>query len=457
MERLNIEECEALNLSYQLCLYGYLFPATESKHLFVKDDSTFYRFQSPYYWPMQHKPPDNVEYAIYLVKRVLRNKPKHALEEYELEALNNLQKNLKGKWEFINMQAEEQLRLVKENKRRTDKQVTDSQERAYWRVHRPPPGQFSPLEPCPIPSRNKPRKVTIDYVEREIRLLKNSLTRTRMKMSQACESLVQYYETYAEFDPLMTPVQPSNPWVSEDTTFWQYNAPYVDVYSEKRVKKWAISIEDCVTDPTGLQEFTTYLKKEYSHENIRFWLSVNDLRRSAQSQIARNVKDIYEEFLKPGAPCEINIDGKTMELVQQGLKNPSRFAFDVAAEHIYTLLLKKDCYPRFVRSEHYKTLLANAVQPSSKKRFFNFGGVAKKKGSTSQAPNTSLLGQGTSQAGIGVVASLSRRRGSDRSLTGSAHELAIAGVKDSSKVPHSHSQSNLSEISYGTKKSFDKS
>lgn len=75
------------------------------------------------------------------------------------------------------------------------------------------------------------------------------------------------------------------------------------------------------------------------------------------------------EFLEPGAPCEINIDGKTMEKVQQGLKAPSRFTFDVAADHVYLLLLKKDCYPRFIRSEHYKNLLANAIQPSQKKRY----------------------------------------------------------------------------------------
>lgn len=31
-----------------------------------------------------------------------------------------------------------------------DKLVADSQERAYWRVHRPPPGCQPPLEPSPI-------------------------------------------------------------------------------------------------------------------------------------------------------------------------------------------------------------------------------------------------------------------------------------------------------------------
>lgn len=77
---------------------------------------------------------------------------------------------------------------------------------------------------------------------------------------------------------------------------------------------------------------------------------------------------IFSEFLAPGAPCEINIDGKTMERTHKEMKIPSRFTFDGAAEHVYTLLLKKDCYPRFIRSEHYKNLLANGVQPSARRR-----------------------------------------------------------------------------------------
>uniref|UniRef100_A0A182QRC7 RGS domain-containing protein n=1 Tax=Anopheles farauti TaxID=69004 RepID=A0A182QRC7_9DIPT len=451
MERLSIEESEALNISNQLCQHGYFFPVSDSKTLMVKDDSSLYRFQTPYYWPWQQKAPDQIEYAIYLAKRSLRNKQRHGLEDYETEALASLHKNLKGKWDFILMQAEEQVRLAKDRKK-GDKIVGDSQERAYWRVHRPPPGQFTPLEPCPIPSRDrqgKPRKRTVEDWRREVDILKASLGRNRVKMSQACESLVVYYETFSEYDPMMQPPLPSNPWVTEDVSFWQLNGPVVDVPTEKRVKRWGISIEEVVSDPTGLQEFTHYLKKEYSHENIRFWMAVNDLRRSSHSQIPRKVKEIYEEFLEPGAPCEINIDGKTMEKVQQGLKSPSRFAFDAAAEHIYTLLLKKDCYPRFVRSEHYKSLMVNAIQPSLKKRFFGFGGGAKKKGSTSTAPNPAMLAQPSAGAvGSGTVNSLSKRRGSDRSLSGSAHELAISGVKDCSKVPHSHSQSNLSDIPY---------
>ncbi|XP_025828974.1 regulator of G-protein signaling 11 isoform X2 [Agrilus planipennis] len=450
MERLGIEESEALNLANQMCQYGYFFPVSDSKNLVVKDDSSLYRFQSAYYWPWQNKPPDNIEYAIYLAKRTLRNKQRHGLEEYELENLGNLRKNLANKWDFITLQAEEQVKRAKSYKK-GEKIVTDSQERAYWRVHRPPPGIVSSLEQCPVPTRcrngTRLRKKTMDDCKREVELLKNSLLRTRIKTSQALENMVQYVETFAEYDPMVTGIQPSNPWVSDDITYWQMNSPWVEAPTEKRIKRWAISIEELISDPTGVQEFTNYLRKEYSHENIRFWMAVNDLRRSAQSQIQRKVNEIFEEFLAPGAPCEINIDGKTMEKVHQEMRNPSRFTFDAAQEHVYTLLLKKDCYPRFVRSEHFKGLLAAGVQPLQKKRFFGFG-QTKKKASTSTTPNPSLLQQQQNPQGSGITCgSLSKRRGSDRSLSGSAHELAISGVKDT-RVAHSHSQSNLSDIPY---------
>lgn len=72
---------------------------------------TLFLFQNPYYWPFQNRPPDNVEYAIYLAKRTLRNKQRHGLEDYELEALSNLKKNLANKWDLIMSQAEEQVSM----------------------------------------------------------------------------------------------------------------------------------------------------------------------------------------------------------------------------------------------------------------------------------------------------------------------------------------------------------
>lgn len=77
---------------------------------------------------------------------------------------------------------------------------------------------------------------------------------------------------------------------------------------------------------------------------------------------------IFSEFLAPGAFYEINIDGKTKENILKNMENPSIIMFDDAADHVYMLLLKKDSYPRFIRSEHYKYLLANGVQHLAKRR-----------------------------------------------------------------------------------------
>ncbi|XP_042240174.1 uncharacterized protein LOC121878193 isoform X3 [Homarus americanus] len=433
LERLEIEDsvlapahlskAEAIHLANLLCQYGYFFPVGESRSLIVKDDSSLYRFQTPYYWPSQNHSADTTDYAIYLTKRLSRNKQKHGLEDYELEAYNKLKKALSHKWDFITMQAEEQVKLAKDRKK-GDKIVTDSQERAYWRVYRPPPGFTNCLETAPVPDKtnmaNRVRKKTIDDLKKDNDFLASAVDRTRQKVSQAAESLLTHYDTYYEYDLFLNFPQPSNPWLSDDPAYWTLNDTIVEIPTEKRVRRWGITMEELINDVMGQTEFTNYLRKEFSHENIRFWQAVNELRWGPAASVSDTVHNIYEEFLKPGAPCEINIDGKTMEKTQLMMKQPSRYTYDLASEHVYILLLKKDCYPRFLRSEQYKTLLANAIQPSQKKRpnsmlvrlmapslmlapgpegraglqmFFSFGGPGKKKVSTPAAPNNISLSQ----------------------------------------------------------------
>lgn len=40
-------------------------------------------------------------------------------------------------------------------------------------------------------------------------------------------SLLAYTEQYVEYDPFLTPPDPSNPWLSDDTSFWEAEARYV--------------------------------------------------------------------------------------------------------------------------------------------------------------------------------------------------------------------------------------
>lgn len=72
---------------------------------------------------------------------------------------------------------------------------------------------------------------------------------------------------------------------------------------------------------------------------------------------------LRSEFLEKGANQPINIDTKTMSIVRNNMsENPSRFTFEAAFEHIYTLM-KKDSYRRFLLSRLYKSAVSLAVDP----------------------------------------------------------------------------------------------
>ncbi|UYV70541.1 RGS7 [Cordylochernes scorpioides] len=147
--------------------HGYLFPI-EDHVLTVRADGTFYRFQTPYFWPSNCWEPENTDYVndkhlcvfhpyttVYLCKRTMQNKTRLELADYEAENLARLQKMFSRKWEFIFMQAEAQAKWVGEttgegargvrpwrcrvDKKRDklERKVLDSQERAFWDVHRP--------------------------------------------------------------------------------------------------------------------------------------------------------------------------------------------------------------------------------------------------------------------------------------------------------------------------------
>ncbi|CAF3411331.1 unnamed protein product [Rotaria socialis] len=129
---------DALHLANLMSSCGYILPI-EDHVLTVKNDGTFYRFQTPYFWPSNHGEPDNIDYAVYLCKRTMQNKTRLELADYEAENLARLQKLFARKWELIYMQAEAQIKVDKKRDK-VERNVLDSQERAFWDVYRPAPG-----------------------------------------------------------------------------------------------------------------------------------------------------------------------------------------------------------------------------------------------------------------------------------------------------------------------------
>uniref|UniRef100_A0A8D3DEC7 Regulator of G protein signaling 6 n=1 Tax=Scophthalmus maximus TaxID=52904 RepID=A0A8D3DEC7_SCOMX len=457
MKNLCMEDpAEAMHIGSLIAAQGYFFPISDHV-LALKDDGTFYRFQAPYFWPSNCWEPENTDYAIYLCKRTMQNKTRLELADYEAENLARLQRAFARKWEFIYMQAEAQVKIDRK-KDKTERKILDSQERAFWDVHRPVPGCVNTTEmdirkcrrmknphrvkksvyglaeegsQCQSPVHTPShlcRKGTKEDVEKEILFLNTQLDRHCMKMSKVADScstgtshtvckggiprwrtwlrkentrhsmhftasphlsvlvhpriskrrgrltselcLIMYTEQYMEYDPLVTALEPANPWASDDPSFWDLEASKEP--SQPRVKKWGFSLEEALKDPAGQELFLKFLESEFSSENLRFWLAVQDLKRMPQQEVAQRAQDIWTEFLAEGAPSSINLDSHSYERTSQNLKDPGRYSYEDAQDHIYKLM-KSDSYTRFLRSNVYQDLL-----------------MAKKKPDTEQGRRTSL-------------------------------------------------------------------
>uniref|UniRef100_A0A8C6LJH6 Regulator of G protein signaling 13a n=1 Tax=Nothobranchius furzeri TaxID=105023 RepID=A0A8C6LJH6_NOTFU len=113
----------------------------------------------------------------------------------------------------------------------------------------------------------------------------------------------------------------------------------------------------------GIKIFQAFLKSEFSDENLEFWAVCEDYKKIRCSfRMSFKAKKIFKLYIRAEAPREINIDHKTRELIRSNMKVPSMVCFDDAQKIVYGLM-EKDSYPRFLRSDVYRTLL-DSTPPS---------------------------------------------------------------------------------------------
>ncbi|XP_063074827.1 regulator of G-protein signaling 21-like [Engraulis encrasicolus] len=123
---------------------------------------------------------------------------------------------------------------------------------------------------------------------------------------------------------------------------------------------WSQSLENLLKSKYGMAAFQTFLKSEYSYENIEFWLICEEYKKiRSSSRLSSRAQKIFDSYIEANAPKEINIDHQTRDAIRQSVKTPNTSCFDVAQRIVYSLM-EKDSYPRFLRSDIYSSLMASA-------------------------------------------------------------------------------------------------
>lgn len=124
----------------------------------------------------------------------------------------------------------------------------------------------------------------------------------------------------------------------------------------EEARKWQTSFESVLKHKFGVQLFQDFLRSQYGEENLNFWLAVEDYKQVDENSRAERARMIYEDYVSTLSPTEISLDAKVRAEIDNNMSNPTEDTFKVAQDHIFTLMYH-DCFPRFIKSKHYKQLL----------------------------------------------------------------------------------------------------
>jgi len=305
----------------------------------------------------------------------MQHKARLELVDYEAENLARLQKMFSRKWEFIFMQAEAQSKIDKKREK-LERKILDSQERAFWNLHRPPPGQFNTTElDIKVILRlnhifgvaeveEEDPSVELDRLRRLRDREINRRDRRTVKLSKCGDTYLEFYEQYKQYDALVYQQESLSPWVTDNTEVWEVEKCCRDLPA-RRIKRWAFSGWELLKDPIGRDHFLTFLEREYATENLLFVESVWRMKRMSEKDVKEECDTIWNRFMGQQAEIPINLDSKSFKVTQENMKNPDRWTFDIACAHLY-YLMTSDSYSRYVRSSHYKDFLESAKKKTGK-------------------------------------------------------------------------------------------
>uniref|UniRef100_A0A8R1DVW4 RGS domain-containing protein n=1 Tax=Caenorhabditis japonica TaxID=281687 RepID=A0A8R1DVW4_CAEJA len=129
--------------------------------------------------------------------------------------------------------------------------------------------------------------------------------------------------------------------------------------TREEVRQWENTFEALIYHKHGCALFHQFLRKEFSDENIQFWLECEEFKKMKDGKKSTTQKalEIYTEFVAEHSPKEVNLDSDTRAATKAALENgckPDTFAL---AQSRVEQLMSKDSYRRFLRDRIFLDFL----------------------------------------------------------------------------------------------------
>jgi len=107
-------------------------------------------------------------------------------------------------------------------------------------------------------------------------------------------------------------------------------------------------------DEDNVETFREFLKSQYCHENLEFYLACEKYRRLDAGNIGYELvkfmaAQIFNDYLSQNARQPVNIDHTCIKRIEQSLKQPYPDLFEEAKDEVCDLM-ESDCFPRFCKN-----------------------------------------------------------------------------------------------------------
>lgn len=109
-----------------------------------------------------------------------------------------------------------------------------------------------------------------------------------------------------------------------------------------------------LSETENVELFREFLKTQYCHENIDFYLACEKYSKLKHSSagdmlVKFNARQIFNDFLGENAKQPVNVNADCIKTIQRGLNQPTPDLFRDAQQEIFNLM-RSDCYPRFCKT-----------------------------------------------------------------------------------------------------------